>query len=100
MSTQAHEFLETAAGHLKERGITYDKQGTQERSINKTVDMFKALTGVQITYEQGWLFMACLKMVRSQQNDTFHKDSFEDCCAYIALAGEASSEKISAKTCS
>jgi hypothetical protein len=93
MSIPAHEFLDSASSLLKERGKTYDVQGTEERSINKTVDMFKALTGVKLSYEQGWLFMACVKMVRSQQNNVFHQDSFEDCCAYIALAGEASSEK-------
>jgi hypothetical protein len=90
---KAHEFLESASTHLKQRGIVYDANGTEERSINKTVDMFKALTGISLSYEHGWLFMACLKMVRTQQNNTFHQDSFEDCCAYIALAGEASSLK-------
>jgi hypothetical protein len=94
MTVKAHEFLLNAAAVLKERGKTYDVNGTEERSINKTVDMFKALTGVQMKYEQGWLFMACLKMVRSQQNDKFHEDSFLDAAAYLALAGESSSEKV------
>jgi hypothetical protein len=41
-----------------------------------------------MTEEQGWLFMALLKMVRSQQGE-LRMDSYEDGAAYFALAGEA-----------
>lgn len=83
----AHEFLEAGLGHMKDRAATYDApQG--ERSMGKTVDMFRALTSIEMTEEQGWKFMCCLKLVRSEQGD-FRADNFEDLAAYAGLAGEA-----------
>jgi len=87
----AAEILTTAAGHLKDRASTYD-QPQGERSIGKTVAMFRALTGVEMTEEQGWLFMACLKMVRSQQG-RYRADSYEDGAAFFALAGENAAQE-------
>lgn len=85
----AHEFLEAGLGHMKDRATTYDApQG--ERSMGKCVDMFRALTGIEITEEQGWKFMCCLKLVRSEQG-AFRADNFEDLAAYAGLAGEAAS---------
>ena len=86
----ANEILTRAAGHLADRAKTYDKpQG--ERSMKATVEAFKAVTGNELTETQGWLFMALLKAVRSQQGE-FKLDSFEDGAAYFALAGESASE--------
>lgn len=85
----AHDILEKAAQHMKDRARTYDDPGG-ERSIGKTVEAFKAVTGIALTEEQGWLFMALLKAVRSQQGD-YRADSYEDGAAYFALAGEAAS---------
>ena len=87
----AAEILTTAAGHLKDRAATYD-QPQGERSIGKTVAMFRALTGIEMTEEQGWLFMACLKMVRAQQGG-YRADSYEDGSAYFALAGESAAKE-------
>lgn len=82
----APEFLHAAMQHMQDRAITYDKpQG--ERSMKATVDAFYAITGVPMTTEQGWLFMATLKMVRSQQG-VVKSDNYEDGAAYMALAGE------------
>lgn len=89
MKIPAHETLEKSAGHLKERAKSYDKDG--ERSIPKTVEMFNALTGHKINPEEGWMFMACLKMVRTQQGD-FRADNYEDLASYAALACEQASE--------
>jgi len=87
---KAHEILTKAAGHMEDRARTYDSpQG--ERSIHKTVEMFRALTGIDMTSEQGWLFMCCLKMVRTQQGE-FKSDNYEDLAAYAALAAESASE--------
>ena len=83
----AHDILQAAAGHMKDRAATYDKP-EGERSMGATVEAFKAVTGHQMTEEQGWLFMAILKAVRSQQG-AYRKDSYEDGAAYFALAGEA-----------
>lgn len=83
----AADILKKAAGHMADRAATYDRP-EGERSMNATVNAFYAVTGVAMTEEQGWLFMALLKMVRSQQG-AFRADSYEDGAAYFALAGEA-----------
>ena len=83
----AADILTAALGHMRDRAATYDKP-EGERSMGATVDAFRAVTGVSITEEQGWLFMALLKAVRSQQGAN-RADSYEDGAAYFALAGEA-----------
>lgn len=83
----AHDILQAAAGHMKDRAATYDKP-EGERSMGAIVGAFKTVTGHALTEEQGWLFMALLKAVRSQQGG-YRADSYEDGAAYFALAGEA-----------
>lgn len=86
----AESILRAGVGHMRDRASTYDKpQG--ERSMAATVDAFKATTGIEITEEQGWHFMALLKLVRSQQG-ALRMDSYEDGAAYMALAGEAAAK--------
>jgi len=87
--TTATDILKAAAGHMQDRAATYDKP-EGERSMGATVEAFKAVTGHHLTEEQGWLFMALLKAVRSQQR-ALRMDSYEDGAAYFALAGEAAS---------
>ena len=83
----ANHFLEAAKGHLGARATTYDNpQG--ERSMERTVKVFDALTDIQLTEEQGWLFMEVLKQVRSLQGK-FKADNYEDLAGYAALRGEA-----------
>lgn len=89
--TTAANILKTAIGHMEERAVTYDNP-SGERSMGKTVTMFNALTEHGLTEEQGWLFMACLKMVRSQQGE-YRADSYEDGAAYFALAGENAAQE-------
>lgn len=84
----AIDILNHAADHMRDRAKTYDKP-EGERSMAATVSAFNAVTGHNLTETQGWLIMAILKMVRSQQGA--HKaDNFEDLTAYSALAGESS----------
>jgi len=83
----APDILSAAAQHMQDRAATYDKP-KGERSMGATVDAFRAVTGHHLTEEQGWMFMALLKAVRSQQG-AFSADSYEDGAAYFALAGEA-----------
>ena len=86
----AGDILNAAAQHMQDRASTYDKpQG--ERSMAATVDAFRATTGIKLTEEQGWHFMALLKLVRSQQGE-LRLDSYEDGAAYFALAGEAAAK--------
>ena len=82
----AQHFLEAAKGHLGARAITYDKP-TGERSMERTISVFAALTDIQLTEEQGWLFMEALKQVRSLQGK-FKADNYEDLAGYAALRGE------------
>lgn len=86
---KAHEVLEAAAGHLKDRAVTYDNP-TGERSMEATVKAFHAITGHNLDVEQGWLFMVLLKAVRSQQGQ-FKLDNYEDLAAYAALMAEDAS---------
>lgn len=81
------DVLRAGAQHMEDRAATYDKPAG-ERSMGATVDAFNAITGNQVTEEQGWMFMALLKMVRSQQGQ-FKLDNYEDGAAYFALAAES-----------
>ena len=91
---KAHDFLISGLGHMEDRATTYDAP-EGERSMEKTVRMFEALTGIRITEEQGWKFMCCLKLVRSEQG-AFRADNFEDLAAYAGLAGESASKSVNA----
>ena len=86
----AQDFLKAAQGHLGARAVTYDKP-TGERSMGRTVNAFAALTDIQLTEEQGFLFMEVLKQVRSLQGK-FKADSYEDLAGYAALRGEAAAK--------
>ena len=85
---KAVQILTEAVEVMAERGKSYDKSGGQaERSMPKIVEMFNALTGHDLTPEQGWKFMACLKLARSEQGE-HREDNYLDGAAYFALAGE------------
>jgi hypothetical protein len=86
---KAQDFLNAGLAHMQDRAATYDKP-TGERSMAATVAAFKCVSGVEMTEEQGWLFMGLLKMVRSQQGE-FKADNYEDEAAYAALRGECAS---------
>lgn len=86
-SQAADGILADAAKHLRDRAATYDKEGGRERSIPKVTAAFAALTGIEMTQEQGWLFMVLLKLARTQQGD-YKSDNYEDLVAYSALMGE------------
>lgn len=84
---KAHEVLQAGIRHMQDRASTYDNpQG--ERSMEVTVKAFNAITGHNLSVEQGWLFMGVLKMVRSQQG-AFKLDNYEDLAAYAGLQAEA-----------
>lgn len=94
-ASKAVQILNEAVSIMAERGKSYDKSGGEaERSMPKIVAMFNALTGHELTPEQGWKFMCCLKLARSEQGE-YREDNYLDGAAYMALAGEeaeASSE--------
>jgi len=89
---KAVQILNEAVAIMAERGKSYDKSGGEaERSMPKIVAMFNALTGHELTPEQGWKFMCCLKLARSEQGE-YREDNYLDGAAYMALAGEEASE--------
>jgi len=91
--TGADEILQIAEETIAQRGVMYDSTGQQqERSMGKVVAMFNALTGHELTIEQGWKFMCLLKLARSEQGE-FSIDSFFDLAAYAALAGEEAAKR-------
>ena len=53
----AHDILQAAAGHMRDRAATYDKP-EGERSMGATVAAFRAVTGIEMTEEQGYLLSA------------------------------------------
>lgn len=82
----AAHFLQAGINHMQARAATYDKPDG-ERSMGRTVAAFNAVTDLGMTEEQGWLLMAILKAVRSQQGE-FRADNYEDGAAYFGLMGE------------
>lgn len=87
----ADEIVSQAAFEMKERAATRDNSGTGERSMAKTVAMFNAYTGLNLTEEQGWGFMVILKIVRGSGGG-FRTDDYVDGAAYFGLMGEAAAK--------
>lgn len=87
----ATQLLNRAAEIMKQRADEYD-QPTGERSMEKTVAAFNAITGRDLTEREGWEFMLVLKQVRLFQTDRHHQDSAEDAISYAALLAECSAE--------
>lgn len=84
--SSAETTLKIALDILNKRGAEYD-QPNGERSMEKAVKMFNALTGHSLTVKQGWKFMCCLKLVRSEYSPQ-KQDNYIDGAAYFALASE------------
>lgn len=82
---RAPDVLKAAIGHMEDRAKTYDKP-EGERSMPATVAAFNALTGHNLTAEQGWAFMVLLKLCRTQQGE-HRADNYEDGAAYFGLMG-------------
>jgi Domain of unknown function (DUF6378) len=83
-------ILKEASLTLVQRGIERDApQG--ERSMAQTVDIFKAITGIELTERQGWTFMVALKIARSTRGKP-NPDHFIDLAGYAALLGESALE--------
>lgn len=88
----AENYLRRSIYALNQRARAYDAPGG-EKSIGKTVELFNNLTGNSLSESHGWLFMVCLKLVRSQQGE-FKMDNFVDLAAYAALYGESQEKEV------
>jgi hypothetical protein len=83
------KILDEAAKTLRQRGVDYDGKGYQggERSMEKTVAIFKAFTGIELSEVDGWRFMLCLKLARSTTGKPKF-DTYTDMAGYSGLLGE------------
>lgn len=84
---RAPALLQEALGAIGDRASQRDAP-SGERSMGRTVAAFNAIFGHELTEEQGWQFMALLKIVRGSQGEV-RADDYVDEAAYAALAGEA-----------
>lgn len=85
-SNAAPDLLIAGADAIGERAEQRDCPDG-ERSMRRTVAAFNAMFSARLTEEQGWQFMALLKMARSAAGRR-HRDDYIDQGAYSALAGE------------
>ena len=84
----AHDILQAAAGHMRDRAATDDKP-KGERSMGRAVEAFNAITGRDLSESEGWLLLQVLKSVRLFARPGYHADSAEDSVAYAALVAES-----------
>jgi hypothetical protein len=87
MEINAAGILREAESTLRERASQRDCEITGERSMASTVATFNALTGFNLSEENGWEFMCILKMVRGRQGKA-RQDDYVDLSSYGALLGE------------
>lgn len=87
MSKQ-NDIVSKVLSTLAERGQSYDRN--TERSMPKVIEAFNAITGKDLSAEEGWMLMMLLKLVRfsSARSKGVHEDSVVDLCAYGLLFAE------------
>lgn len=86
MDAEAH--AKRVAEILNERGKTHaEGDDDKERSMDNIVSIFKAVSGVELTIEQGWLFMLALKLGRRRAKPG-NIDNYHDAMGYLALLAE------------
>jgi hypothetical protein len=82
-------FLTAAEKTLIQRAEQRDCE--QERSMARAVQVFNAITGLELTELNGWVFMVALKLARSR-GEYKDMDDWIDLTAYAALAAECGSK--------
>lgn len=85
---KAYEYCKNAATTMEQRGKEngYDNS-KEERSARQIAAVFNVLTGRDLTEQEAWVFMICLKLVRQQRKH--QEDNIVDLVAYAALLGES-----------
>lgn len=79
--------------------ITGDRNRDYDHPLDdyeKVVEIFHALTGIDLTVEQALLFMVSVKMARLRTNldrGVLHRDSIVDAAGYLGCLSAAHSEK-------
>jgi hypothetical protein len=85
---QAKELLDEASRVRDQRGSIY---GDAYENMRTTADLVSAYLGVSITADQMAIILALVKIARLKQTAGYvNRDSYLDCIAYLAIAGEAS----------
>lgn len=85
---KAYEYCKNAAATMEQRGKENGYDGAkEERSAKQIAAVFNALTGRDLTEQEAWVFMICLKLVR--QHRKHQEDNIVDLVAYAALLGES-----------
>ena len=87
---KASQFANRACVLLEDRGKERD-QPDGERSMARCVRTFNAMTGHELSVEDGWLFMVYLKHAR-MRGGSFRLDDYEDAVSYEALMAEEAIE--------
>ena len=82
----APAILQEAKRCIGDRANERDQES--ERSMARTVAAFNAMYNLNLTEEQGWMFMVFLKAARAS-GGSFKLDDYVDGSAYFALAGES-----------
>ena len=86
----ADDFAKRAAELLEDRGTERD-QPNGERSMARCVTAFNAMSGHELSVEDGWLFMVYLKHAR-MRGGAYREDDYEDAIGYEALMSEEASQ--------
>ena len=81
------------------RLITNDRNNTYGHPLDdysRTVDIFRAITGVELTIEQAVIFMISVKFSRLRHNlnlETLHQDSLVDAAGYLGCLAMIDTER-------
>lgn len=85
---RAYEYCKNAATTMEQRGKENGYDGAKEERIaGQVAAVFNALTGRDLTEQEAWTFLICLKLVR--QHRKHKEDNIVDLVAYAALLGES-----------
>lgn len=85
-AVSANNFLTDVSDIINQRGKSRDRE-QGERAMSRTIDIFNAISGLNLTERQGYEFMIALKLARSQQGE-FNLDDYSDLAGYTALIAE------------
>ncbi|WOZ53436.1 hypothetical protein [Shigella phage 1b] len=84
---KAYEYCKNAATTMEQRGKENGYDDHEERIAKQIAAVFNALTGRDLTEQEAWTFLICLKLVR--QHRKHQEDNIVDLVAYAALLGES-----------
>ncbi len=82
----AKDVLDKAHEILDARGKQYG--GQKERSMDRIIAAFNAITNRDLTEAEGWMFMMCLKQVRTASRPKPDMDDGVDMANYAAILEE------------